>query len=71
MILPLARSPLDLLRNKKCAFSARENELPILGPSVVENVTVQNFPVTVFGYYMGGTFYPTVRLILYNVFLYQ
>ena len=55
----LARSPLDLLRNKKCAFSARENALPILGPSVVENVTVQNFPVTVFGYYMGGTFYPT------------
>ena len=55
----LARSPLEFLRNKKCAFSARENALPILGPSVVENVTVQNFPVTVFGYYMGGTFYPT------------
>ena len=55
----LARSPLALQRNKKCAFSARENALPILGPSVVENVTVQNFPVTVFGYYMGGTFYPT------------
>ena len=41
------------------ASSGRAYGFVPIGPSVVENVTVQNFPVTVFGYYMGGTFYPT------------
>ena len=52
----LARSPLALERNKKCAFSARENALPILGPAYADNTAAMTVtPPTNFGYFAGGT----------------
>ena len=41
------------------ATGARENGFVPIGPAIIPNTTTQNFPVTLYGYYMGGRSYPS------------
>ena len=50
-----ARSSLTISLTNKCAFSARENDLTLIGPALVSNTPEPLFPITSFGYFGGGT----------------
>ena len=45
------------------ATGARENGFVPIGPAIIPNTTTQNFPVTLYGYYMGGRSYPSPSYI--------